>query len=113
MDWRGTAFVELVRDSRDGRYKLLEFNPWLSDSIHLCLACGPNLAAGTCRVALGLPVDPVQDFPVGRRAKLDLFHMITARAWLPLLDPRNRPPYRPLVEPLPFAAARVGRLRAG
>ncbi len=42
MEWRGTAFVEVVRDRRDGRLKLLEINPRLSGSIHLCLACGPQ-----------------------------------------------------------------------
>ena len=56
MGWRGTAFVEVVRDRRDGVVKLLEINPRLSGSIHLCLAVGPNLAAAACRVALGLPV---------------------------------------------------------
>lgn len=112
LGWRGTGFVEVVRDARDGRYKLLEINPRLSGSVHLCLACGPNLAAGACRVALGLPLAEAGGYPSGRRARRDLFHMAAARAWLPLLDPRNLPPYRILGEPLPFAAACAGRLRA-
>lgn len=110
-NWRGTGFVEVVRDSRDGRHLLLEINPRLSGSIHLCLACGPNLAAGCCRVALGLPVQLADGWPTGRRARRDPFHMISNRAWLPLLDPRNLPPYRLLGEPMAFAAACAGRLR--
>ena len=111
--WRGTGFVEVVRDSRDGRHLLLEINPRLSGSIHLCLACGPNLAAGCCRVALGLPVQSAGGWPSGRRARRDLFHMVSARAWLPMRDPRSLPPYRILGEPRAFAAACAGRLRAG
>ena len=39
--------------------------------------------------------------------------MVSARAWLPMLDPRNLPPYRILGEPRAFAADCAGRLRAG
>ena len=113
MGWRGTAFVEVVRDRRDGVVKLLEINPRLSGSIHLCLAVGPNLAAGACRVALGLPVAAEWDFAVGRRARRDLSHLVTARAWRLMLDRGNLPPYRLLADPLPVAAASMGRLGRG
>lgn len=110
---RGTAFVEVIRDERDGRLKLLEINPRLSGSIQLCLRRGPNLASGACRVALG-QTPPLQlDFPRGLRARRDALHMMEAREWLPLLDPRFRPPNSVLTDPVPFAAAVAGRLGTG
>jgi D-aspartate ligase len=40
MDWRGPGSIEFKRDSRDGRWKLIELNPRLWQQNGLAAACG-------------------------------------------------------------------------
>ncbi len=63
-------------------------------------------------VALARPPRRQLD-PSGLRARRDVFHMLEAGEWLRLLDLRYRPPNSLLADPLPFAAACIGRLRLG
>ena len=84
-----------------------------SNSIHLCLANGPNLAAGACRVALGRPVTRQPDFLVGLRALYAAGHLLSARERVRFLDPRCRAPDGAIADKLLYAAACAAKLRAG
>lgn len=51
--WRGPAEVELKRDARDGRFKVIEINPRFPGYLRLASVCGVELAPLAARAALG------------------------------------------------------------
>ncbi len=67
LRYRGMFEAEFKYDDRDARFKLLEVNarPWLF--LGFAAACGVDFCVMAYRDALGLPVDPVERYPVGRR----------------------------------------------
>jgi D-aspartate ligase len=63
----GVSQVELKRDPRDGRLKLIEVNPRLWEWHGLAAACGVDLPVIAYRDVLGEPVEPVRMHEDGKR----------------------------------------------
>jgi len=61
--------VEFVRDERNQRPKLLEFNPRFWGSLHLAVACGVNFPYLLLSQALGEDFAPVKEYKVGVMGK--------------------------------------------
>ena len=66
IHYRGIFNAQLKRDPRDGLHKFFEVNSRPFWSMALAGACGVDLCEMAYRDALGLPVEPVTDYPVGR-----------------------------------------------
>jgi D-aspartate ligase len=78
MKYRGTFSAEFKRDARDGQFKLFEINarPWWY--IEFAARCGVNVCSMAYQDALGLPLEAVQRYEVGRRC---VFFVNDLRAW--------------------------------
>jgi D-aspartate ligase len=74
---RGIGVVEFKRDPRDGVLKLIECNARFTLATELVHHSGVNLAQIAYYRAVGLPVEPVNDYRVG------------ARMWYPIEDART------------------------
>ncbi|HEX7049654.1 MAG TPA: hypothetical protein VF188_05530 [Longimicrobiales bacterium] len=66
VGYRGIFSAELKQDARDGVFKLLETNvrPWWY--VDFAARCGVNVCALAYRDALGLPIESIRDYTVGR-----------------------------------------------
>ena len=66
LSYRGVFEAEFKYDARDGQFKLLEVNarPWYF--IGFAADCGVDFCAMAYRDALGLPVEPVPTYALGR-----------------------------------------------
>ncbi len=62
--WRGPCEVEVMRDEQ-GSYQLLEINPRFPAWTYLSAGAGMNLPWAVARLALGMPVDPMEEYRVG------------------------------------------------
>lgn len=60
MKWRGYASLDLIRDPRDGKAKILEINPRINGTIKICFYAGVNMALQHLQFAAG---DAVTEFP--------------------------------------------------
>ncbi len=67
LQWHGVAMVELKKDSRDGRYTLMEINPKFWGSLDLAAASGVDFAWLTARMAIDGDIEPVSDYRLGVR----------------------------------------------
>jgi D-aspartate ligase len=85
LGFHGISQVEVMRDPRDGRYKLLEVNPRLWQWHSLAAACGVDLPYVAYRDLVGDPLPPVRMNGDGKR------WAITLMAGKPLA--LERPPY--------------------
>jgi D-aspartate ligase len=85
LGFHGISQVEVMRDPRDGRYKLLEVNPRLWQWHSLAAACGVDLPWIAYRDLVGEPLPPVRMDGDGKR------WAITLMAGSPLA--LERPPY--------------------
>jgi predicted ATP-grasp superfamily ATP-dependent carboligase len=85
LDFHGISQVELMRDPRDGKYKLLEVNPRLWQWHSLAAACGVDLPYIAYRDLVGDPLPPARMHGDGKR------WAITLMAGKPLA--LERPPY--------------------
>ena len=85
LGFHGISQVELMRDPRDGRYKLLEVNPRLWQWHSLAAACGVDLPWIAYRDLVGDPLPPARMHGDGKR------WAITLMAGKPLA--LERPPY--------------------
>jgi predicted ATP-grasp superfamily ATP-dependent carboligase len=85
LGFRGISQVEVMRDPRDGRYKLLEVNPRLWQWHSLAAACGVDLPWMAYRDLVGDPLPPARMHGDGKR------WAITLMAGKPLA--LERPPY--------------------
>ena len=67
LEYRGIFSAEFKRDDRDGLFKILEVNarPWWY--IEFAARCGIDVSCMSYRDALGLAVEPVTRYPIGRR----------------------------------------------
>jgi D-aspartate ligase len=63
---RGIFNAQFKYDERDGLYKLLDFNPRPWGGVTLPISCGVDVVEMAYRDALGLPVETVTDYPIGR-----------------------------------------------
>ena len=64
-NWRGGFELELLR-TPTGELVVLEINPRFPAWIYLTAAAGQNQPAALLRLALGLPVPPMEDYAVGK-----------------------------------------------
>jgi predicted ATP-grasp superfamily ATP-dependent carboligase len=85
LGFHGVSQVEVMRDPRDGRYKLLEVNPRLWQWHSLAAACGVDLPYIAYRDLVGDPLPPARMHGDGKR------WAITLMAGKPLA--LERPPY--------------------
>ena len=60
MKWRGYASLDLIRDPRDGKAKILEINPRINGTIKICFYAGVNMALLHLQDAFG---DAVTNYP--------------------------------------------------
>ena len=67
LAFHGLSQVEFKRDSRDGRYKLMEINPRLWQWHGLAAACGTDLPWIAYRDLVGDPLEPVRMTREGKR----------------------------------------------
>jgi predicted ATP-grasp superfamily ATP-dependent carboligase len=67
LHYRGIFSAEFKYDQRDGKYKILEVNarPWWY--VEFAARCGVDVCTMAYRDALGMEVNPVFDYHVGRR----------------------------------------------
>ena len=63
--WRGGFELELLRTAAD-ELVILEINPRFPAWVYLTAAAGQNQPAALLRLALGLPVPPMQGYAVGK-----------------------------------------------
>ena len=78
ISYRGVFSAEFKFDERDGAFKLIEINarPWWY--VEFASRCGVDVCTMAYRDALGLPVDAVEDYEVGRRC---VFALNDLRGW--------------------------------
>ncbi|WP_447979324.1 carboxylate--amine ligase [Candidatus Nitrospira bockiana] len=80
LNWHGVAMVEMKRDARDGRFKLMEINPKYWGSLDLAIHAGVNFPYLAAVMAMEGDVPPSHDF---RYLKLrwlfpqDVLHLIS------------------------------------
>jgi predicted ATP-grasp superfamily ATP-dependent carboligase len=72
LGFHGISQVEVMRDPRDGRYKLLEVNPRLWQWHSLAAACGVDLPWIAYRDLTGDPLPPVRMHGDGKRWAITL-----------------------------------------
>jgi D-aspartate ligase len=72
LGFHGISQVEVMRDPRDGRYKLLEVNPRLWQWHSLAAACGVDLPWIAYRDLVGDPLPPVRMHGDGKRWAITL-----------------------------------------
>jgi len=66
LRYRGVFCSEFKYDERDGVFKLLEVNPRVWGAVSLPVSFGVNVVEMAYQDALGLPVERVAEYPVGR-----------------------------------------------
>ncbi len=67
VGFRGIFSVEFKRDAKDGAFKLIEVNTRAWANVGFAQSCGVNTPLMAYRDALGLPVESVQEYAIGRR----------------------------------------------
>lgn len=67
LRWHGVAMVEFKKDSRDGKYKLMEINPKFWGSLDLPVSCGIDFPYLTAKMAYDGDIDPVFEYRTGVR----------------------------------------------
>ncbi len=72
LRFHGLSQVEMIRDPRDGRYKLIEVNPRLWQWHGLAAACGVDLPWIAYRDLVGDPLPPVLKHESGKRWAITL-----------------------------------------
>jgi predicted ATP-grasp superfamily ATP-dependent carboligase len=65
MDFQGVAMVEYKYDQRRQEYVLMEINPRFWGSLQLAIHAGVNFPVLYHKLSMGIPVEPVLDYPVG------------------------------------------------
>ncbi|MGH3008610.1 MAG: hypothetical protein ACRDLM_04295 [Gaiellaceae bacterium] len=72
LDFHGISQVEVIRDPRDGKYKLIEVNPRLWQWHSLAAACGVDLPWIAYRDLTGDPLPPARMTGEGKRWAITL-----------------------------------------
>jgi len=65
LKWHGLCDVEVKKDSRDGKYKLMEINPRLWGHLGLSVKAGIAFPAKACELAVQGDTAPAFDYRVG------------------------------------------------
>jgi predicted ATP-grasp superfamily ATP-dependent carboligase len=82
LAYHGVANLDFRRDRRDGRLKLLDFNPRLPGSTEVCIRSGVDLPLMLYRLALGETVTPVLRPPAQVEVRwlwVELQHLLATR----------------------------------
>jgi predicted ATP-grasp superfamily ATP-dependent carboligase len=66
LRFRGVFNAQFKHDGRDGLFKLLDLNPRAWGGISLAVSCGIDVIRMAYRDALGLPVETIVGYPIGR-----------------------------------------------
>lgn len=66
LRYRGIFNAQFKHDERDGQFKLLDLNPRPWGGVSLAVSCGVDVVEMAYRDALGLPVETVVKYPIGR-----------------------------------------------
>jgi predicted ATP-grasp superfamily ATP-dependent carboligase len=66
LGWEGICDFDFVEDPRDGVVRLMEINPRFPESFHMGTSAGVDFPMILYRLAHGLPVEPVLDYPKNR-----------------------------------------------
>jgi len=67
VGFRGIFSVEFKRDAKDGAFKLIEMNTRAWANVAFARSCGINTPLMAYRDALGLAVESVREYAIGRR----------------------------------------------
>lgn len=65
LDWHGVGMAEFKRDSRDGKFKLIELNPKFWGSLELAIASGVDFPYLTYKMAVDGDIEPVFRYKEG------------------------------------------------
>lgn len=99
LNWHGVAMAEFKKDSRDGRFKLMEINPKFWGSLDLAIASGVDFPYLTARMAFEGDIEPVTEYRTGVRFRwllpYDVLHVLakpeSAKDFVnDFCDPRTR-----------------------
>ncbi len=63
--WRGGMEIELVKSHKNELY-IIEINPRIPAWVYLAVGAGQNLPEALVKLALGMEVEPFQDYEVGK-----------------------------------------------
>jgi predicted ATP-grasp superfamily ATP-dependent carboligase len=74
VGWHGPAQIEMKRDGRDGRARILDVNPRFWGTLDLAIRAGVDFPALTCRLALDGDVAPLDRYRVGLRFRWPFPH---------------------------------------
>jgi D-aspartate ligase len=95
LSFHGISQVEMIRDPRDGRYKLIEVNPRLWQWHGLAAACGVDLPWIAYRDLIGDPLPPVLSHASGRRWAITVMagasHAVQRRPYVDAVFARDDP----------------------
>ncbi|MFZ5938935.1 MAG: ATP-grasp domain-containing protein [Bacteroidota bacterium] len=74
--WKGGMELEMIRNEKDELY-LIEINPRIPAWVYLAVGAGQNIPEALVKLALGLPVEPMEHYAVGKMFVRYSFDMIT------------------------------------
>jgi len=69
INWHGPCQVEVKKDTRDGKYKLIEINPKLWGTLDLSIKAGINFAVKTLEIAMNGDTREQYKYTVGLKYK--------------------------------------------
>jgi predicted ATP-grasp superfamily ATP-dependent carboligase len=84
LKWHGLCNVEVIKDTRDGKYKLLEINPRIRGLIDFNVKAGIDFPTKACEIAAYGDTEPKFDYCVGMQ-----YTMLFPRAILALVDSKG------------------------
>ncbi len=95
LSFHGISQVEMIRDPRDGRYKLIEVNPRLWQWHSLAAACGVDLPWIAYRDLIGERLPPVLSHASGKRWAITVMagasHAVQRRPYVDAIFARDDP----------------------
>jgi len=74
--WKGGMELELIRDEKDDLY-LIEINPRIPAWVYLAVGAGQNIPEALVKLAMGIPVEPMQEYAIGKMFVRYSYDMIT------------------------------------
>jgi predicted ATP-grasp superfamily ATP-dependent carboligase len=87
LHWHGVAMVEFKKDSKTGKFVLMEINPKFWGSLGLAIASGVDFPYLACIMATEGDIEPVFTYKTGVKFRwlfpADLFHVIANPRSLP------------------------------
>ena len=81
LNWHGLCDLEVMKDSRDGKYKLLEINPRIWGLLDLSIKAGIDFPTKACEIAVYGDTQPVFDYRVDLQ-----YSMLFPRTFLSLAE---------------------------